>query len=421
MITRNFENLLASILEASDANTYSTHFPIIDVWGETKFISGNFYSYSFPNSITSTPTLSQTSAGISVGTDDTPESKFDINLKNTITSGITITAITSAIGCKATDTCYKDYTVTITNNGSSAITIREIGYKQLIDAVRYIDFNGNSSLSSTACLLDRTVLNPPITIQAGDAGVILYRLKTVQQPRYKNGVKLVSFMNGSDEEIAAMIDAAHQGLIDLQTDGEWCVGDARLITLSAFTGGGNTAHASQQKEIVISEFGDYNNCGCLFQFDFMNCLNEVQRMSATDTNVGGYSATEMYTTTLPAMVEALPEWLRTRLKSFDVLVSAGNKSSTIETIGNNKLALRSEIELCNTTNKSFPGEGTLINRYKYSRTRQKYLSRTGNSTYWWLRSPDKSSTWYFDEFSSGSGTSSANPSSSYGLSPFGCL
>ena len=420
MITRNFENLLASILETSDINTSSTHFPVIDVWGETRFIGGSF-NYSFPSSIASTPILSQTEPGISVGTDDTPESKFDINLKNTITSGITITAITSAIGCEATDTCYKDYTVTITNNGSSAITIREIGYKQLISTVKYINFNGSSSgANSTACLLDRTVLNPPITIQAGDAGVILYRLKTVQQPRYKNGVKLVSFMNGSDEEIAAMIDAAHQGLIDLQTDGEWHVGDARLITLSAFTGGGNTTHASQQKEIVISEFGDYNNCGCLFQFDFMNCLNEGQRMSATNTNVGGYSATEMYTTTLPAMVEALPEWLKTRLKTFDVLVSAGNKSSTIETVGNNKLALRSEIELCNTTSYSFPGEGTLINRYRYTRPRQKTLTRSGSTTYWWLRSPDKSSSVYFDTFASS--INSTNPASNaYGLSPFGCL
>ena len=81
-------------------------------------------------------------------------------------------------------------------------------------------------------------------------------------------VNIVPFATGTDEEIAAMIDAAHNGYIDLQQDGEWAVGDTRTIQVSAFTGGGNVSHPQQEIEIVITSFDEYMSCGNLFQFDF---------------------------------------------------------------------------------------------------------------------------------------------------------
>ena len=48
------------------------------------------------------------------------------------------------------------------------------------------------------------------------------------------GVTIVPWSTGTDEEIAAMIAAAHAGKINLQTDGGWAVGDVRSITVGAF-------------------------------------------------------------------------------------------------------------------------------------------------------------------------------------------
>lgn len=420
MITRNFENLLASVLEAPNASTLYGGLPVINVNGVTRFLSARFNA--FPYSVTGSAALNKTSAGISIGTGGSAESALDINLEQTITSGVTV-SITAAHGCEAPGTLYKDYTLTVTNNGAEAITIREIGYKQIL-SINAVPGSAASDFSEVF-LFDRTVLNPAVVIQAGDAGVIKYRLATTPKKRMKNGVNLVSFTGGSDAQIAEMIDAAREGLIDLQADAGWRVGDARTIQLAAWTGGGNTAHAAQQREIVISQFGDYNGCGCLFQFDFMNELYEEQRMNATNTTVGGYGASEMYLTTLPAMVEALPEWLRTRLKSFDVLANAGDGSSEIETVSNNKLALRADSEITGGTSYSAVGEGSQVDRYKYSATRNKVTARagTGAATAWWLRSSMVQSGYrsYFCQCQGSNGVNYQSPSYSSGLSPFGCI
>ena len=262
----------------------------------------------------------------------------------------------------------------------------------------------------------------PIIIQAGDAGVVRYRLQTEPIKRTKNEVNLVSFTYGTDEDVAAMIDAARDGLIDLQADGGWRVGDARTIHIDAFTGGGNTAHAAQSQEIIISQFGDYNSCGCLFQFDFMNSLAETQRMNSTNTNAGGYGESEMYTTTLPAMVQALPSWLRTRLKTFSVLTGTSNGASTIESIPNNQLALRSEIEVYGSVTKATAGEGTPVARYRFSPTRAKSTERSSvNYPSWWFRSPYLSNSSQFCLESTTLTAGVANASNKYGLSPFGCI
>lgn len=422
MITRNFENLLASLLEAPNANTFYGGLPVINVNGVTRFLSGSWRA--FPYSVTGSAALDKTSAGISIGTGGSAESALDINLEQTITSGVTV-SITAAHGCEAPGTLYKDYTLTVTNNGAEAIAIREIGYKQSLYIEAVPGPASAASDFSEVFLLDRTVLNPAVVIQAGDAGVIKYRLATGPRKRIINDVTIVSFTGGSDAQIAEMIDAAREGLIDLQADAGWRVGDARTIQLAAWTGGGNTAHAAQQREIVISQFGDYNGCGCLFQFDFMNELDEKQRMNATNTTVGGYGASEMYLTTLPAMVEALPEWLRTRLKSFDVLANAGDGASEIETVPNNKLALRADSEVTGGTSYSAAGEGSQVDRYKYSATRNKRTARagTGTATEWWLRSSVVQSGYrsYFCQCMGSNGVNYQSPSYGSGLSPFGCI
>ena len=429
MVTRNFKNMLTMALTAS-ATQYAGC-QVIDVDGRSWFLNRKFTS--FPYSITASLTTTANAAGISIAAGDPQDaSKNDDranNLLNTITSGVTLTLVSTTSGTDSFGAPYVEYKITITNTGSEALTIREVGYKQKLRCMKYV---GDSGDSEVVFLLDRTVLETPLVIQPGDAGVLHYRL-AVFADREKAGVKLVSFSFGTDEEIAAMIDAARNGTIDLQTDGGWQVGDMRRIHLDAWTGGNNVSHAATDLDIVIAEFGDYNSCGCLFQFEFFEFVTETQRMASSNTNVGGYSATEMYTTTLPAMVEALPEWLKSRMKTFSVLVGAGNGSSEIETVGNNKLALRSEAEVFGTSEHSAPGEGTETARNKLGKkTSNKYKGGSfsgGAGLNWWLRSPSIGSTEKFVRATWGTATGDPayafpadyNASGTYGVSPFGCI
>ena len=426
MVTRNFKNMLTMALTAS-ATQYAGC-QVIDVDGRSWFLNRKFTS--FPYSITASLTTTANAAGISIAAGDPQDaSKNDDranNLLNTITSGVTLTLASTTSGTDSFGAPYVEYKITITNTGSEALTIREVGYKQKLRCMKYV---GDSDDSEAVFLLDRTVLETPLVIQPGDAGVLHYRL-AVFADREKAGVKLVSFSFGTDEEIAAMIDAARNGTIDLQTDGGWRVGDMRRIHIDAFTGARNS-HTSEDLDIIISQFGDYNNCGCLFQFDFVECAQSgFEDMNASSTNAGGYGASRMYTTTLPAMVEALPEWLRTRLKSFSVLVSKGSSSPEIESVGNNKLALRSEVEVWGTNEKSYEGEGTQILWYSLgsfgkAKTRGSTMATGGTAAQrqWWTRSPGKSNSSFVKIESNYSppSTEGSNATTQLTLSPFGCI
>ena len=414
MITKNMKNLTAMLLQST--TTLFGSLQVTNIEGRPYYVHGTF---SFPATRAETFTLDAAAAGVSFGTGSTEPTEYDINLENTITGGVNVVLTNRAAGCDAPGNPWLQYTFTITNTGSEALTIREVGYKQ---SIKCATTPGRANSVDAVCLLDRTVLASPLEIAAGDAAVLVYKLKTNPMPnKVIGGVEIVSFEWGSDEQIAAMIDAAHAGTIDLQRDAGWRVGHMRKIHIDAFTGGGNVAHAAQDIDIVISSFSDYNNCGCILQFDFVEALAAKQRMHPTESTAGGYGASEMATVTLPALAEALPAWLKARLLTFDVLTSAGNGSSSIESVSGNRLALRSEVELFGGTTNSFPGEGAQIDYYKVPGTRMKICGYNGKEAHWWERSPmTKYSSYYCLVNSSGLATDDRAVYAN-GLAPFGCI
>ena len=415
MITRNFKNIISGLLQ-SYGSAYGT-VPIYAVNGTKYYFSPQFGKY--PKERTIVWANAAGSAGISFGTGATPATEDDYNLQNTITGGVTVTQTSAVIGCNAPANPFVRYTFTITNTGSSTLTITEVGYKQVFNAATT---PGRAASSEVTVLLDRTVLDTALAIEPGDAGILVYQLETIPEaPRKVSGIDIVSFEWGSDEQIGAMIDAAQAGVINLQTDGGWKVGDMRKINIAAFTGGGSVAHAAQSIDIVITSFDDYNNCGCVLQFDFLEALATGQRMNPTNTNAGGYGASEMYTTTLPALVNALPAWLSGRLITFDVLASAGSQSSTIETVSGNKLALRSEVELFNSHPNSKDGEGAYIPYYTNNGKRAKLRGYSGSAGYWWERSPYGSGGSSFCSVGTVGSADNGVASGAFGLAPFGCI
>ena len=123
--------------------------------------------YSYFASITRMATTISTSyPGIIIGTGDTPPTLDDYCL-----SGDLITSFTSSVvptyecndsGATLTALC------TITNSGSKAFTIREVGV---------FGKAGSSSSASDACLVERTVLDAPLTIDPSGVGQLTYTIK----------------------------------------------------------------------------------------------------------------------------------------------------------------------------------------------------------------------------------------------------
>lgn len=123
------------------------------------------------------PVTSYNDAGVIFGSGDTPATENDYNLESKITSGVTIT--------KGSNRVYRwdfenkklyigmDYT--IANNGSSALEIKEIG-KQ-VSVYTSSELNGDATTNENRVLLDRTVLETPVTIPAGESGVVRYEFE----------------------------------------------------------------------------------------------------------------------------------------------------------------------------------------------------------------------------------------------------
>lgn len=105
------------------------------------------------------------SEGVSFGTGTTPPTVNDYSLEATISSGLTV-ATPSVTTVTQTDS-YLEATVTFGVLASVETTITEIGYKMVCSVPS----------GSDAFLVDRTVLDEPITIPAGQSKQITYTIR----------------------------------------------------------------------------------------------------------------------------------------------------------------------------------------------------------------------------------------------------
>ena len=237
-------------------------------------------------------------------------------------------------------------------------------------------------------------------------------------------VEIVSWADGTDEQIAAMVAAADAGKLNLSD--HWHVGDERTVQLSAMSATGvGESHAAQSVQFVLSDAGHFklaNGKKCNFVVHQKDCLSEYGYMNSSNTNNGGWNSCVRRTWCNSVYRNAIPASLRGIFKQFKTRAANGSGSSAVEST--DYFALPSEKEVFGSitySNSSAESQNTQFQYYKTASNRIKKLGINGSACGWWERSPYSGSSAHFCRVH-GDGTARANGASdTRGLAPFGCI
>lgn len=179
MITRNYKNILKDILQ--NTGRYPVEGGAYGAYLLKTPTNESVYTTQQPPQLPEYPTKvakDNTSGGVVIGSGSTPAQESDYWLSNQITSGFD-GYVSDAHQTDNDGNHGIVLSVIITNTGSSNLTIGEVGYS--LRVLSSVHEGGDSSYASMLrnVLIDRTVLDSPITIGAGQAAIIDYVLKTV--------------------------------------------------------------------------------------------------------------------------------------------------------------------------------------------------------------------------------------------------
>ena len=249
----------------------------------------------------------------------------------------------------------------------------------------------------------------------------------------KGGLKIVTWADGTDEEIAAMVDAADKGEINLAD--YWNVGDERTVSLSAMAATGvGESHAAQTATLVLMDktctgftFATATSGGKTkpsFIVGLKNSLAEAGYMNEARTNANGWSGSERRTWCNNVFRMAIPSGLRGIFKQFKWKQGQGgrNSSGLLETTDYFGFAPEKAVFGSNTY--SFADEAALYAQwawYKTAANRIKKMGESGSARNWWECSPGSGINGIFCDVDSGGYASSYAANGARGLAPFGCI
>ena len=236
------------------------------------------------------------------------------------------------------------------------------------------------------------------------------------------GPKIVSWADGTDEEVAAMVAAADAGKLNLSD--YWHEGDERTVHLSAMSATGvSESHAAQDVQFVLSDPGHFtlaNGKKCSFVVLQKDCLEEQGYMNSSDTNNGGWNSCARRTWCNETYRNAIPASLRGIFKQFKVRTADGSGSGVTEST--DWFSLFSEKEVFGSTthaNSSAESQNTQLNWFKTSSNRVKRSN--GTAIEWWERSPRSSNSYAFCRVLSDGAAGTNRANRTFGLASFGCI
>lgn len=163
MLTKNFYSYIRATMQWTTAT-----FTVVDGTSDGKNLTQLSSSNCLPPfKAMTTFTSSAVARGVTFGTGTTAPTVNDYCLESPITSGLTVTT-PSAVTYSMTDE-YEEYSATFGVTASSTVTISEIGLK--CNTYWY------SATDQKVVLIDRTVLDEPIVINAGQAKQLTYTIR----------------------------------------------------------------------------------------------------------------------------------------------------------------------------------------------------------------------------------------------------
>lgn len=258
-------------------------------------------------------------------------------------------------------------------------------------------------------------------------------------------LKIVTFADGTDEEILAMVQAHYNDKINIAD--YWTVGDTRNVALSSMSVTGvDESHRAQTVQLVIGDFehddlvtsinGHTKAAITLLQKDCLmdasNATNptngpgntENGYMNSSNTNSGGWKSCARRTWCNNVYFSALPSVWKSMVKTVNKKSGTGGGSSSGTEITQDKIFLASEIEIFGSITYSVSGEGTQYQYYKNATANRYKMPKWGSSNVsniYWERSPRSDNTTYFCSVNTNGNAYINNASYVYGVAPCLCI
>jgi hypothetical protein len=251
------------------------------------------------------------------------------------------------------------------------------------------------------------------------------------------GLKIVTFADGTDAEITKMIEAHYAGKINIGD--YWAVGDKRTIHHNAMSATGvSESHKANDYAYVIigiehddlvTPINGKTKAAITIQTERMLYLDTTTKynssydtshecgyMNSLRTNEGGWQDCERRIWCNEVYKKCLPTYIQNMMKQVKKKTSGGSS--------NDYAFLPSEIEIFGSTTYSFAGEGkqyqyfknATANRYKKPRHGSDYVSG-----YYWERSPFSSGSNSFCRVSLDGGAGTGDASDTFGVVPCLCI
>ena len=176
MLTKNYFNILFGNMRKKEdtaisvtAGDNTSHIMYLDSDTEKRYrleVLGTTFAENFANVST------RVSGSVFVfGTSDTPPSVNDYTLAGEFISGIAIDQ--SLTSYSTGDTNVLTQRLYVRNTGASTITIKEVGRTGNLS---YHTTSWSTTTDSCSFLIERTVLDEPLTLAAGESGIITLEL-----------------------------------------------------------------------------------------------------------------------------------------------------------------------------------------------------------------------------------------------------
>lgn len=246
----------------------------------------------------------------------------------------------------------------------------------------------------------------------------------------KNLYEGITWADGTDAEIIAMLDAHYAGEINIHD--YWHVGDERVVHIAGHVGVGlDAANPAQDVVMVLMNVGGRELVEpingvteCAFIVGQKDCLSVKGRIHNYSTNKALWQNSMRRTWCNTTYYNAIPESIRPIFKMHINKTSQAKVSNSLY-VTNDYFSIASQHEVLNITTdaNASESENAMFEYYATASHRKKYLGiARSKSVSYWTRSPSTRNSSNMNHINnSGTGRDQTDWTSPYGIAPFGVI